>query len=136
MPVDRTLPALALQQPWAELILRGRKTLEVRVMGVRRVGRILLYASKRLSNHPAAREVSRTVDVAGLPTGVVVGSVEVTGSRPAQAGDAGRACVGPEDLEGMMVWELTRPERWEQPVVPEFLPYGVWFYPWGKNSGE
>lgn len=50
---DRERIALAIQQPWAELILRGIKTLEIRSQPTRQRGTILLYASKRVSALPA-----------------------------------------------------------------------------------
>ena len=38
--------ALSVRQPWAELILRGDKTVEFRGRPTRRRGRVYLYASK------------------------------------------------------------------------------------------
>jgi hypothetical protein len=132
MPLDRSLPALTLQQPWVELILRGEKTLEVRSLGTRRRGRVLLYASRRVSRHPAAERALSAMGGFVPVTGMVVGSVEILGSRPARAGDTKRACVDPEHLDGQYVWELARPERWPEPVAADRVPYGVWFYPWGR----
>lgn len=51
---DHELIALGVRQPWAELILRGVKTIEVRTVDTRQRGTIYLYASKKFTDHPAA----------------------------------------------------------------------------------
>jgi hypothetical protein len=133
MPIDRTIPALTLQQPWVELILSGRKTLEVRSIGTRRRGRVLLYSSRRVSTHPVARPMVADLSDTPLPLGRVVGSVEIIGCRAAVRGDAPGACVAWEHLNGLFVWELAGPLRWEEPLAADRVPYGVWFYPWGRE---
>jgi hypothetical protein len=40
--------ALSIEQPWLEMILRGEKTLEVRMRNTRRRGRIALHAPWRI----------------------------------------------------------------------------------------
>jgi len=47
--IDPDQIALGVQQPWAELIIRGVKTLEIRRMNTPRRGRSLIYASKKFS---------------------------------------------------------------------------------------
>lgn len=133
MPIDRTIPALTLQQPWVELILSGRKTLEVRSIGTNKRGRVLLYASRRVSTHPAASPMLAGLSDTPLPLGKVVGSVVVRGCRPAVRDDVPGACVAWEHLEGLVVWELAEPLRWEEPLAADRVPYGVWFYPWGRE---
>jgi hypothetical protein len=128
--------ALGIQQPWAELILRGVKTLEVRSLNTQVRGRIYLYTSKRLSTLPAAREAAknRGLAVDQLPCGLLVGSVELVGSRPAVSSDAEAACVPPGLLAGQWAWRFAAPERFSTPVPVRFLPYGVWFYPFRRRS--
>ena len=87
--------ALGVRQPWAELILRGVKTIEVRSQNTRVRGPIYLYASKKFSNLTAAIDAAQDhgLDCLALPTGFLVGSVEIADSRPAKARDATAACV-------------------------------------------
>jgi len=142
--LDRNRLALSLRQPWVELILRGVKSLEVRSTGTQIRGPIYLYASKRLSDHPAAAAAiaGHGLDVGRLPLSAVLGQAEVVGCRPALPEDAAAACVAAAHLGGKFVWELARPVRFAVPQAVRFLPYGVWFYPWkregksGKNGGS
>ncbi len=128
---NRERIALAIQQPWAELILRGIKTLEIRSQPTRQRGTILLYASKRVSALPAAQAAARRLDldVESLPRGKVVGTVDLIDCRPTRSNDQQAACVGAALLRGQFAYEVACPRRFAMPRVPRFLPYGVWFYP-------
>lgn len=131
--VDRV--ALGIQQPWAELILRGIKTLEIRSLNTQVRGRIYLYTSKRLSTLPDATRAAgvHRIDLDSLPKGLLVGSVELVNSRPANVDDAPAACLSPELLANQHAWEFASPERFAKPVSVRFLPYGVWFYPFRRK---
>lgn len=135
-PLDQL--ALGVQQPWAELILRGIKTLEVRSQPTRTTGTIYVYASRRLSALPAAAEMMErySLDSGELPKGVLVGTVDLVGCRPATPKDAEAACVPAELLAGQFVWELGHPRRLAELLVPRFLPYGVWFYPFRRKGAS
>src|SRR5579863_360561 len=76
---DPAIIALGVRQPWVELILRGIKTIEVRSQDTRVRGTIYLYASKKFSELPAAIDAAHKhdLDCASLPTGLLVGSVEI-----------------------------------------------------------
>lgn len=130
--------ALGIQQPWAELILRGVKTLEVRSQPTRTVGTIYVYASRRLSALPAAAGMMErcSLDPSQLPKGLLVGTVNLVACRPATPADADAACVPSELLAGQFVWELRHPQRLAEPLVPRFLPYGVWFYPFRRKGTQ
>lgn len=130
--------ALGIQQPWAELILRGIKTLEVRSQPTRTRGTIYVYSSRRSSTLPAAAEVVERLglDLGELPKGFLVGTVELVGCRPATPEDAAAACVPPELLMSQFVWELGNPQRLAEPLAPRFLPYGVWFYPFRRKGAS
>ncbi|WP_437205540.1 ASCH domain-containing protein [Planctomicrobium sp. SH664] len=135
---DPTLIALGIQQPWAELILRGIKTLEIRRMPTRIRGRIYLYASKRLSALDAAREAIKNYGIiaADLPRGCVVGTVEIRDCRPAQPDDAEPACVPEGLLNQMQSWVLENADRCEKSLAVNFVPYGMWFYPFRRLQTE
>src|SRR5262245_60949369 len=92
---DPEILALGVPQPWIELILRGVKTIEVRSQDTQVRGTIYLYASKKLSGFPAAIKAARRhkLDCASLPTGLLVGSVEIAATRPTVPRDESSACI-------------------------------------------
>ena len=128
--------ALGVRQPWCELILRGRKTLEIRTRptGVR--GTIYVYSAKKFSDLPELEEVTtrEDVDLTPLPRGALIGTVEIVGCRPATPADAPAACVPERELVDRFAWELANPVRFAEPLGPRFLPYGVWFYPFRRRG--
>jgi hypothetical protein len=133
--VDPERIALGVQQPWAELILRGVKSIEIRSQPTHIRGRIYLYASKRLSNLPIAREAARRhrLELDRLPRGVIVGSVDLAESRQAVPEDAAASCIPPDLLVNRHAWRFAAPERLARPLPVRFLPYGVWFYPFRRK---
>lgn len=133
---DPEIVALGVRQPWVELILRGIKTIEVRSLDTRVRGTIYLYASKKFSELPAALDAAHQhdVDCPSLPTGLLVGSVEISATRRAVSSDAVRSCVPATFLKQQFAWELKNPQRFRQPLSVQFLPYGVWFYPYRRRS--
>lgn len=135
---DPEIIALGVRQPWVELILRGVKTIEIRSLDTRVRGPIYLYASKKFSELPAARVAVREYDLdfPGLPAGQLVGSVEISDTRPAVPGDAHAACVPAAVLKQQFAWELRNPVRFAAPVPVRFLPYGVWFYPFRRRGAR
>ena len=130
--------ALGIRQPWAELILRGIKTVEIRSTDTKQRGTIYVYASKKLAENPFAEEAIRQhgLDVDSLPRGVLVGTIDLWETGPAEEDDAPAACVPAEYLEGRFAWRLQNPVRLEEPVKPQFLPYGVWFYPFRRRNAS
>lgn len=135
---DHDLIALGIQQPWAELILRGVKTLEIRSTATRVRGPIYLYASRRTSSLEAATTLAKQhdIDIDGLPKGLLVGTVEIIGSRSCTAADTAASGVPADLLAGREAWELSNPVRLEQPLPVRFLPYGVWFYPFRRKQQQ
>ncbi len=133
----RDLIALGVRQPWAELILRGIKTIEVRSSDTNVRGPIYVYSSKKLADIPAAARAiaAHQLDIDALPLGVLVGTVEIVGSQKCRAGDSAAACVPGELLKGRYGWKLANPRRLETVLKPRFLPYGVWFYPFHRRNG-
>ncbi len=62
---------LSLRQPYAELIVSGRKTIELRKWNTRFRGEFLVHASKTISNEACK---SHHIDISSLITGAIVGS--------------------------------------------------------------
>jgi hypothetical protein len=133
--------ALSIRQPYAELILRGIKTVEYRSRATAIIGeRFYIYASKgqraggerqawsrdlAMPRSPHALpdwmiELAEQVGMiepgalAGLPTGVIVGSAVIEKvSR----------------VDSIYRWHLTAVERAKQLLKPTGHPQPVWFKP-------
>jgi len=127
------LRALSIRQPFAELILRGIKTIEYRSRTTRiTVERFYIYASKSagkkifsndldLENPPPwIAELANAMKLfpSPLPTGVIVGSAVIS-----------RVLRGEHAYE----WHLADVERIARPRKPTAHPQPVWFLPFGRN---
>jgi hypothetical protein len=136
--IDHDVLALGVKQPWAELILRGIKTIEVRSQDTSVRGRIYLYASKRVSEIEPALDAARQhqLDLSALPYGLLVGSVEIVGSTRCRPADADAAAVPRAYLDGHYAWHLRNPKAFPNPLPVRFLPYGVWFYPFKRRGSR
>ena len=134
--LDKSLPALGIRQPWAELIMRGIKTIELRSSQTRIRGPIYVYASKKLAISPHADQAVEKagLNVEELPRGVLIGTVEIVDSFPAQQKHTAASGVPAEILEGKFGWKLANPQRLRTLIVPDYLPYGVWFYPFLRKQ--
>jgi predicted transcriptional regulator len=120
--------ALSIRQPYAELILRGEKTIEYRSRPTRLIGqRFYIYASKgkgQISGvgcqgrdcPPWCRcHLSSDIWHVSAPTGVIVGSASIS------------HC---EKNNGHYEWHLTGVKRLKKPRAPHRRPQPVWFYPY------
>jgi hypothetical protein len=128
--------ALSIRQPYAELILRGIKTVELRSRSTSIVGeRFYIYACKARATPPAAiwsddlrvaappppawmielaEQVKMIEPGALLPTGVIVGSAVI--EKVSQVDD-------------MYRWHLAGVERAKKLRKPKGHPQPVWFNP-------
>jgi hypothetical protein len=104
--------ALSIRQPYAELILKGKKKHEYRSIRTHIRERIYIYASKNPGPEKSWKDVG--LEPGSLPTGVLVGSVEV---------------VGCEGRPGDYAWRLARPVRLKRKIKPKGRPQPVWFRP-------
>lgn len=106
------MKALSFRQPWAELVLQGRKTLDLRTYLTHYRGPLAIYASQTVE-HDACRK--HGLDPAALATGGVVGVVELVEVLPLSQADydARRAehLAGRSYREGMYGWVLRHPQR-------------------------
>jgi hypothetical protein len=130
--------ALSIRQPYAELILRGIKTVEYRTRPTRIIGeRFYIYASKakaatpiwsedlRVATPPKwmlelAEQVGMIEPGALLPTGVIVGSAVIEKVIPPRIADGD---------SGLFRWELADVRRIKTPRKPKGHPQPVWFEP-------
>ena len=109
--------AISIQQPFVEEILRGVKRYEYRSRQTHIRGRVYLYASKR--NGDDSRWIKLRLQPGDLPTGVIVGSVEIVDCKYFEE----------EDYYG---YKLKHPKRYKTHLVPENHPQPCWFFPFGK----
>src|SRR5687767_13883332 len=137
--------ALSIRQPYAEMILRGIKTIEYRSRATKIIGeRFLIYAAKgparkRASDAaaegkrmwsdnlamtgsapgdgspPWMTELAELLILGKLPTGVIVGSAMIE-----------KVTQGPGDL---FHWHLGDVQRVEHFRKPKRQPQPVWFNP-------
>jgi len=130
--VDRI--ALSIQQPWAELILRGLKTIEIRRTPARPQGPVYLYASRKpvLFSNLDSLLYRHGILQEALPLGVVVGTVEILDCRRSQAEDGAAALVPAEMLTESYSWILGNPQPFLKPLQPQYVPFGTWFYPFKR----
>ncbi len=109
---------ISIRQPWAELILQGRKTIELRTWETKMRGRLAIHASKT----PYKRAAFEAHGVApdSLPRGALVGTVEVVEMIrfTPQSWEALREeHLASGDFPGDLVgWKLSNPERFPQPI--------------------
>jgi len=125
--------ALSIRQPYAELILRGVKTIEYRSRPTRIIGeRFWIYAAGKWPRKtgkavwstdlsttgeapPWMMELAQALIFKDLPTGVIVGSAIIEK-------------VTPRD-DGMFQWHLGDVERVKKLRKPIGHPQPVWFTP-------
>jgi hypothetical protein len=107
--------ALSIRQPWSELILQGRKTIEVRNWDTDYRGPLWLHTGKHVDP-----ELDRRFGISHPPRGAFVGRVTLESISPIDAArwetwrtahlDPGRY------VPGIMAWILSTPERLTIPV--------------------
>jgi len=66
------MKALSLKQPWAELILQGKKTIEIRKWNTKFRGKFLIHSSQAPN-----REQMERFSIGDVPLGCIVGEAEV-----------------------------------------------------------
>jgi len=111
------MKALSIRQPWAELILQGRRTLELRTWRTTYRGKIAVHA---------AQEIDKTacehygIDAQTLPRGQIVGTVEIGDIIDFDAESFDAAQVEHLYLKGfpgdLVGWRLTDPQRLSEPI--------------------
>lgn len=72
--------AISIRQPYVELILSGKKRHEFRSRPTNIRERVYLYAALRPADDPASWRLAASEE-RSLPTGVIVGTVRITGCQ-------------------------------------------------------
>lgn len=114
---DKSLRALSVRQPWAELIMVGDMEIEYRNYPTDVRGLVYIYASG--TRYPAEDEQEMQseygLDLDSLPRGVIVGTVEVYDCQ--------------QGAEGGYEWLLRSPTRLTKPLKPKRKPEPSWVFP-------
>jgi|HubBroStandDraft_3_1064219.scaffolds.fasta_scaffold751864_1 hypothetical protein len=108
-------PAISVRQPWAELLISGRKSIEIRSWAPEYRGRLWLHAG--LKSDP---EVERRFGLHDLYRGGFIGSIEliaivpITEERWIQWLD--KHLDSGEHRGGLVAWMVGAPRRFHAPV--------------------
>ena len=134
--LNREQIALGVRQPWAELLLRGTKSIEVRSRPTNVRGPIYIYTSKVFATEEFASDAiaKHEVDIQDCVRGMLIGSIEIEDCRLCVKEDAAFSCVPWEIMNGKYAWTMRNPKRFAEPVSVRFLPYGIWFYPFKRRN--
>jgi hypothetical protein len=121
---------LSVRQPWAELILRGIKTLEIRSRQTKVRGPVQIYASLKLEPGPKQLEAARRhgLDLDQLPRGVLIGVIEIVDSRPISPADSQAAGFDIPDQTELYGWVLNNPKPFETHARPNRQPQPSFFF--------
>lgn len=104
------LKALSFRQPWADLVLDGKKTLDLRTWRTHHRGPLAVYASQTIEKEHC---LEHGIDPAGLTTGAVIGLVDLV--DVVELDEAAYEARTSEHLSGrhfrapMFGWELANP---------------------------
>ena len=115
---DGAVLALSVRQPHADQIIAGEKIEEYRPGPCNVRGRVYIYASKTVDFESCERLGYQPENV---PTGVLIGTVEVVGCRKTRRGYA---------------WELARPIPFDVPREPLRKPQPAWFRPFETYGAD
>ena len=123
--------ALSLRQPWAELVLQGQKTIEVRSTSTRIRGRVWIYTGQKRLDPFDEEELEQRfdLDLDALPRSAVVGTVEIVDCRELTVEDSDAAGFEVTDPSGQYAWLLANPERSDVLIAPDQHPQPVFFRP-------
>lgn len=112
------MKALSFRQPWAELVLQGRKTMDLRTYNTHYRGRIAIHASQTVE---ADKCWEYSLNPDNLDVGGIVGTAELVDVIPLDetAYNAHQAAhlAGRHWREGLYGWVFVQPER-----LPTFIP--------------
>jgi len=130
-PPDLPRRAISIRQPWAELILRGTKKIEVRSFRTKVRGPVCLYASFTRGADDSKCQRSVGCSWEELDRGVLVGVIEITDCRELQSTDGRAAGFSIYNPEGLFAWLVKPLKRFAKPIEPKAHAQPSFFFPFG-----
>lgn len=130
-PMVDVVKALSLTQPWATLVVTGRKRVETRSWrppGALTDHRIAIHASKSMPGYAREAAIEFGLDPDALVLGAVIGEVTLSGSAPTREV---RHTLTAEELwfgdfaDGRYAWFVYYPTAYEAPI-PARGSLGFW----------
>src|SRR5262245_1073483 len=118
MTHEHDLIALSVRQPFAELIVTGRKKREFRGTPTNRRGLVSVYSCKAFGRAGDYEEYGFDTD--DLQHGMVIGTVEIADCQK----------IG----NGRYAWLLENPTKLRTPVPIRARPQPTFFYPFGGKA--
>ncbi len=113
---EPSIKALTIRQPWAELILRGRKPYELRSWKTNYRGPLLIHSAKRMDTE-FARKLGLNPE--NLIAGALVGVAVLSDVRPYTREDSRllkKRRAGSGWYPNLYSWVLTKPLRISPPI--------------------
>ena len=108
--------ALSFRQPWADLVLQGKKSLDLRTWSTRHRGPLAIYASQTVEKE---RCQEHGIDPDRVTTGAVIGLVDLVGvvelDNTSYAARANEHLSGRHFQAPMFGWELSNPRPLAEP---------------------
>jgi hypothetical protein len=112
------IKALSVRQPWANLIIEGRKTMDLRTWSTTHRGPLAIYASLEVEKEACKLH---GVDVKTLTTGAVIGMVDLTDVLPLTKKSYDESqkkhLAGRNYREGLYGWVVKNPRPLDPPQV-------------------
>lgn len=111
------MKCLSIRQPWADLIIEGKKTIEVRCWQTPYRGKLFIHAAKtKEKNYPKKFLNQNRV------TGAVIGAVELIDIKKASAKSWGKnkklhLSSGPMPAGKTFFWFLEKPKKIKKPIT-------------------
>ncbi len=110
--------ALTIRQPWASLILAGKKQIETRTARTKRRGQVFIHAATTMGPSEREAAIREGLDPDMLPRGVIVGTVEIVDSVPVEdltvsAAERSRGDYRP----GRWGWKLANVRPLQKPIA-------------------
>lgn len=112
------IKALSFRQPWATLVVEGRKTMDMRTWTTHYRGPLAIYASLEVEKDACKLH---DVDVSTLTTGALIGVVDLVDIVPltgkSYEANKEKHLMGRLFREGLFGWTLTNPRPLDPPQV-------------------
>jgi hypothetical protein len=126
------MKALTLTQPWATLVMAGRKTYETRAWRTDYRGALAIHAARSMGIEACAAARAFGLEPEELPRGAVLGEVLLADCRPVEEVSVGAQERAYGDYSGgRFAWRLFAPCAYEVPIAAGGS-LGLWN--WDKPS--